>query len=94
MALRYVPAGSLKIGISVSKKLGNAVKRNLLKRRIKEIFVSVSAQLKKYNLVVTLRDPILELSYAEMKDDFTALLKKADIFIENEVSCKEDSDLL
>lgn len=87
MSLRYVPAGSLKIGISVSKKLGNAVTRNLLKRRIKEIFVSVSASLNKYNLVVTLRDPVNELSYADMKDDFTALLKKAGIFKENEVSC-------
>ncbi len=86
MTLRYVPAGSLKIGISVSKKIGNAVTRNLLKRRIKEIFVGVSDQLKKYNMVVTLRDAVLEISYAEIRDDFAALLKKAGI-LENEVSC-------
>lgn len=43
MVLIYVPTKTphLKVGFSVSKKLGNSVQRNKIKRRMKEAFFSV-----------------------------------------------------
>ena len=48
-------------GISVSKKLGNAVKRNKLKRQIKSIIDKKSYQ-KNFNCIIILRRDILNLN--------------------------------
>lgn len=53
--------------ISVSKKLGKAHIRNLLKRRIKDILMKNKIDLnRKY--VIILRKEILNISYNDMKD--------------------------
>ena len=65
-----------KIGISVSKKLGKANKRNLLKRRIKEI-VRTSLTIPSFcNLVLLAKDNAVNLSFEELKIDLQKLFKK------------------
>ncbi len=85
LSLICVPAGSLKLGVAVSKKIGHAVERNLIKRRIKEIFVSEKNKLKKYNFVVSAKDKIVDVSFSELRDDFVGLLKTADVYKNNEI---------
>lgn len=83
MAVAFVPARSLKVGVSVSKKIGKSVERNLVKRRIKENFRKlIPAVGANYNYVVSARPPILEASFAEIGEDLERLLKKAGLLTE------------
>lgn len=65
-------------GISVSKKLGNAVKRNKLKRQIKSIIDKKSYQ-KNFNCIIILRRDILNLNYQEMDQKLMEILNKIGI---------------
>ncbi len=80
--LKSVPAATLKLGVSVSKKVGKAVDRNLLKRRIKEIFVENSPRLKKSNIIITIKEGCLNSSFADLKQDVESLFEKSHLYIE------------
>ena len=57
-----------RVGLSVSKKLGNAVTRNQIKRRIRHILLSVREQLAdNVDFVVIARKGVEGLDYAEME---------------------------
>lgn len=62
----------IKLSVAVSKKYGNAVKRNLFKRRIKNAFYSIgqTTQLPSNMLVLVgiNRDIEVEISYSIIKD--------------------------
>lgn len=60
--------------ISVSKKLGKANLRNLLKRKIKDILMKNFFN-SSYDYVIILRSNVLNLSYNEMKDELLKYLK-------------------
>lgn len=60
-----------RLGLSVSKKVGNAVVRNLVRRRLREIFNACLAEIpKNYDLVVSARPGASEASYAELEAEF------------------------
>lgn len=65
-------------GFSVSKKIGNAVTRNKIKRRIKNILDENSYQ-NNFNCIIIVRKSILDKSFSEMKEDLFKLCKKIDI---------------
>lgn len=68
----------LKVGFSVSKKLGNSVERNRIKRRMKEAFFSMVEEVSPRSLIVFVpRDHAKDLSYHELKSSEERLLKKA-----------------
>lgn len=67
-----------KFGISVSKKLGNAVTRNRLKRQIKSIIDKKDYQ-KCFNCIIILRKEILNLDYLDIENNLFELLKKVNI---------------
>ncbi len=68
----------LKVGFSVSKKLGNSVQRNRIKRRMKEAFFSIIDEVSSKSLLVFVpRDNAKDLSYLELKASQERLLKKA-----------------
>jgi ribonuclease P protein component len=72
----------LKVGFSISKKIGNSVVRNKTKRRLREVFRSLIPDLnKKYNYIVVAREAAAAATYMELLNAMTALLKKADMFI-------------
>lgn len=79
LSLYCLKAGSIKVGISVSKKVGNSVVRSKVKRRIKEAFRLLIPELKgSYNFVVVAMDTCAEAVYADINDALTRLLKKAE----------------
>ena len=68
----------LKVGFSVSKKLGNSVARNRIKRRMKEAFFSMIKDVTPRALLVFVpREHAKDLSYLELKASMQKLLKKA-----------------
>lgn len=68
----------LKVGFSVSKKLGNAVSRNFMKRRMKEVFFSMLGNVSKKSLIVFVpRQRAKDLEYSQILSSMRGLLKKA-----------------
>lgn len=60
--------------ISVSKKLGNAVFRNKIKRQIKDILMKNTIKDSK-DYVIIIRSELVNLSYNEKKESLLNLLK-------------------
>ena len=69
-------ASSPRVGISVSKRVGNAVCRNKLKRRFRELFRLRQHSLKRAcDVVISLRKPAANASFAELEQRFDHALK-------------------
>lgn len=79
-----------RVGLSVSKKLGNAVTRNQIKRRIRHILQSVKGSLVEHvDFVVIARKGVETLEYAEMEKNLLHALKLSKIYQEGNGSEKE-----
>lgn len=64
-------------GIAVSKKLGNAVKRNKLKRRMRFILDEYKKELPfNEDYIIIMKENTKNLSYEEMQESFRDLMKK------------------
>ena len=64
-------------GIAVSKKLGNAVNRNLLKRRMRQILDEYKKQLSlNEDYIIIMKENVKNISFQEMKESFNQLIKK------------------
>ncbi|MFO7814901.1 MAG: ribonuclease P protein component [Halanaerobiales bacterium] len=69
-------------GFSISKRIGKAVVRNKLKRRLKEIIRKLleDSSLKGYDVIIIARNPVNNLNFYGIKEDLTGLFKKAGLF--------------
>lgn len=78
--LRRSDQANFRIGLSVSKKIGNAVKRNQIKRYLRQTFLEISSQLHKdVELIVIARKPAATMSFAEIKSSMVHVLKLAKV---------------
>lgn len=67
-----------RLGFSISKRVGSAVERNRLKRRLNEIYRSRQAEIKKaYDLAVICRAKAASLSFQNLEGAFIDVLVKA-----------------
>jgi ribonuclease P protein component len=65
-----------RIGLSVSKKIGNSVMRNRIKRRIRQSFFELKDFIKEENdYVIIARKPAAEMEFHEIKSSLIHLLK-------------------
>jgi len=67
-----------RVGISVSKKLGNAVERNRIKRQVREMVRSlIDFETCPKDLIIIVRKPYVNRAFSENKNDLEIALKKA-----------------
>ena len=73
-----------RFGFSVSKKIGKAVVRNLVKRRLRAIIQLNLKNIKPYNnYIITCKSGIEKLSYLELKNEVETCFIKNRLFEEN-----------
>lgn len=65
-----------RLGLSVSKKVGNAVTRNTVRRRLKEIFRAARPEVPGLDVVVSARPSAAEASYDELRDEFRRAVQR------------------
>ena len=70
-----------RVGLSVSKKLGNAVTRNQIKRRIRHVLIQNSNQLvDNVDFVVIARKGVEELDFDQVEKNLVHVLKLAQVY--------------
>lgn len=67
-----------KFGISASKKVGNAVTRNRLKRQIKSI-LDKNTYKNNFNCIIIIKKDIIDKNFDEMTKDLNILIDKLNI---------------
>ena len=77
IVLIYVPAKDMKVGFSVSSKVGDAVTRNRLRRYFKEDFRLLRSTLKDGKYVFVARVSAKDAPHAVLSEHMRLLLKKA-----------------
>ncbi|WP_018665268.1 ribonuclease P protein component [Heyndrickxia acidiproducens] len=69
-----------RIGLSVSKKLGNAVKRNEIKRYIRQTFLELKEAIDpKNDYIIIARKPAAEMNFQEVKKSLIHVLHIAKV---------------
>ncbi|HHW36649.1 MAG TPA: ribonuclease P protein component [Bacillales bacterium] len=71
----------MRIGLSVSKKIGKAVVRNQIKRYVRQVFLELKEDLKQnVDYVIIARKPTAEMNFHETKKSLMHVLKIAKAF--------------
>jgi ribonuclease P protein component len=69
--------GTPRLGLSVSRRVGNAVTRNAVRRRLREVFYSALSEIPgNLDLVVSARPAAAEASLRELNEEFARSLRK------------------
>lgn len=75
---RQPVAEPFRCGISASKKIGNAVVRNHMRRIIKEIIRHMEAEIvPNVDIIIIVRKPAVDMSYAELDRSIHHVLRKS-----------------
>lgn len=74
-----------KFGIAVSKKQGKAVKRNYIKRLIRENYKNFESSIKTGTnilIVINKNKDIKDISFKDIEENFLRTLKKANVLVD------------
>ena len=76
--LFFLPAeNTSKVGFTATKKIGNAVKRNRAKRRLRALFLEYSPSLRDGTYIFVAKQLINEITHENLKKDFRKILKRS-----------------
>lgn len=80
-------AGSFRMGVSASSKLGGAVVRNRLRRMVKEIVRHHAEQVATdLDLILIVRKPAVNMAYKQMEGSILHVLRKAGLLKGNKTA--------
>lgn len=86
LKLIYVPSrGEEKVGFSVSNKIGKAVVRNKIKRRLRAAYEPYCGKVKPVQMVFMATEAIADSSYASIVADMKYLLFRAGLIADEKV---------
>lgn len=90
LVMRFLPNGLAlsRCGFSVSKRLGNAVTRNKVKRRLREIWRAMPLK-SGWDIVFIARPAAADADFSRLKEAFEHLLVRADL-----LEIEKESDVL
>ena len=72
-----------KVGFSVTKKVGKAVVRNKVKRRLREILTGLRFNIQNHHTMIFIAKPsIVETKFLDIQSEVVELLKKSNLFKE------------
>lgn len=77
IVVRRTAPGRGRFGLTVSKKVGNAVARNLVKRRLREIFRKNKGLFTDLEVVIIARPGAAEVDFRQLADDALLVLRRA-----------------
>lgn len=78
--LKFPGRMECRLGLSVSKKVGNAVTRNRIKRKVKEVLRSLDDRLEQgSDYVIIARNPAANMTFAEIESSLQHVLKRAKV---------------
>ncbi|MDD5399817.1 MAG: ribonuclease P protein component [Sulfurimonas sp.] len=78
VVLFFLPANGIhKVGFTATKKIGNAVKRNRAKRRLRALFLEFSHLLKDGTYIFVAKQTISETTHQKLKNDFEKVLNRS-----------------
>jgi ribonuclease P protein component len=77
-ALRRLDGGPVRVGLTVSKKVGNAVERNRVRRRLREMVrLTPAARMQEgHDYVLIGRRAALEASFERLNEEFDCALRR------------------
>lgn len=81
MVLLYVRSGTLKVGFSVGKKIGCAVMRNRVKRRLRAACVPLLPRMKKGLYVFIARQPAATADFDKLCRSMQYLLRRQNLLL-------------
>ncbi|MBO5535867.1 MAG: ribonuclease P protein component [Clostridia bacterium] len=82
MVLLYTRSSTLKIGFSVGKKIGGAVVRNRVKRRLRAAVDPVIPRMKSGLYIFIARNPAVDADFASLRKSVIYMLKKQNLLMQ------------
>ncbi|MCH9813584.1 MAG: ribonuclease P protein component [Epsilonproteobacteria bacterium] len=76
----YKKSEQSQVGFTASKKIGNAVKRNFAKRRLRALFIAYQSQLSTGTYIFVAKKDILDLDFIKLKKDLRYAFKRVGAF--------------
>ena len=86
IVLLYIRASRLQVGFSVSRKVGNSVMRNRVKRRLRAACVPLLPRMKKGLYVFIARQPALTADFDKLCRSMQYLLRRQNLLLPEETA--------
>jgi ribonuclease P protein component len=75
--------GTPRLGLSVSRKVGNAVTRNAVRRRLREVFqLCISGMSENLDIVVSAKPAAAGATFEELREEFSKSLGRLCVTVE------------